>query len=237
MFQHTAARRRLGPDQCGRKNKLGFQHTAARRRLVFIDESKDETKYSFNTQPPEGGWAVIQPIQRQNLGVFQHTAARRRLVFVTDSGGVFLTVSTHSRPKAAGACRSILIKPKRPFQHTAARRRLAGLSRFVTHLYQVSTHSRPKAAGTKICGKLVLVGVSTHSRPKAAGNLMYDGYVEAGFQHTAARRRLEMGSERKNVGYFVSTHSRPKAAGAPKKNSNPSFEFQHTAARRRLGQY
>ena len=54
----------------------------------------------FNTQPPEGGWGFC--------------------AIVIDS---FLLVSTHSRPKAAGAFRqndyqAIL------FQHTAARRRL-----------------------------------------------------------------------------------------------------------------
>ena len=79
-----------------------FQHTAARRRLVFIDESKDETKYSFNTQPPEGGWMQCKCLMQEQVCfntqppeggwlwflyhaffsiLFQHTAARRRLVY------------------------------------------------------------------------------------------------------------------------------------------------------------
>ena len=56
-FQHTAARRRLGRRGLRIWRNLEFQHTAARRRLGL--------KFlwllhiaSFNTQPPEGGWAV-----------------------------------------------------------------------------------------------------------------------------------------------------------------------------------
>ena len=60
--------------------------------------------YSFNTQPPEGGW------------------------FVIIDGAPRMTVSTHSRPKAAGAvCLNAVINNT------------------------VSTHSRPKAAGRLIC--------------------------------------------------------------------------------------
>ena len=55
-----------------------FQHTAARRRLAGASPRRSKT-ICFNTQPPEGGW----------------------------SGGLFhfgqQSVSTHSRPKAAGA--------------------------------------------------------------------------------------------------------------------------------------
>ena len=36
------------------------------------------------------------------LGLFQHTAARRRLGAQLEGVKVFKTVSTHSRPKAAG---------------------------------------------------------------------------------------------------------------------------------------
>ena len=55
-----------------------FQHTAARRRLA------DDLMY-------------------QDLRLkFQHTAARRRLVTVSIPMIPVLSVSTHSRPKAAG---------------------------------------------------------------------------------------------------------------------------------------
>ena len=56
---------------------------------------------------------------------FQHTAARRRLGFGCIAAAPICSVSTHSRPKAAG---------------------------FIVNQHQltlaVSTHSRPKAAGS-----------------------------------------------------------------------------------------
>ena len=103
------------------------------------------SQVGFNTQPPEGGcYGVI--LSNYGFTLFQHTAARRRLharpLDSADFSGRFntqppeggcvglacdlgnqLSVSTHSRPKAAAKInykyRSISM-----FQHTAARRRL-----------------------------------------------------------------------------------------------------------------
>ena len=99
----------------------------------------------FNTQPPEGGW-IIAAVIGLVFWWFQHTAARRRLgcSFLALSFGN--SVSTHSRPKAAGYGR-----------YTAKPRR------------RVSTHSRPKAAGRVMFLVTWSSKVSTHSRPKAAG--------------------------------------------------------------------
>ena len=170
---------------------LRFQHTAARRRLGAFE-------------------AILH-----DVALFQHTAARRRLAFVDAVLSTARTVSTHSRPKAAG--------------------RLTWQS---CHKVKVSTHSRPKAAGTAALHQLHKIVVSTHSRPKAAGCITSTGKrVYTRFQHTAARRRLGpiprlRGQERRGFntqppeggwGDFVhlnvksgvvSTHSRPKAAGA-----------------------
>ena len=61
-------------------NQTGrFQHTAARRRLVTVAKT------------------YITKVMR-----FQHTAARRRLGSRACNGHSLATVSTHSRPKAAG---------------------------------------------------------------------------------------------------------------------------------------
>ena len=100
-----------------------FQHTAARRRLAPIRFSIAIAKRSFNTQPPEGGWKGI-PL---NLSKF--------------------SVSTHSRPKAAGVARSVNSLQVERFQHTAARRRLGKIFCASSITTTVSTHSRPKAAG------------------------------------------------------------------------------------------
>ena len=107
-----------------------FQHTAARRRLGL----KTPARYSgscFNTQPPEGGWCRFEPdyrcrqcfnTQPPEGGWIQEEAGWR----------VECRVSTHSRPKAAGSLkgRKVVLKM---FQHTAARRRLEPLSKALLH--------------------------------------------------------------------------------------------------------
>ena len=83
MFQHAAARRRLGYDFdiqiCFNRQ---FQHAAARRRLAITPICKSRfsdvstrsrpkaagetrltpkpNKICFNTQPPEGGWSGLK---------------------------------------------------------------------------------------------------------------------------------------------------------------------------------
>ena len=121
-----------------------FQHTAARRRLAAIP-SPGCIAHSFNTQPPEGGWQ-LEALKAELAEMFQHTAARRRLVGIALHDISFHTVSTHSRPKAAGyaalfvgiRCPGFNTQPPeggwfrvtgtvhlpKAFQHTAARRRL-----------------------------------------------------------------------------------------------------------------
>ena len=77
---------------------------------------------SFNTQPPEGGCELKPLFLLENIE-FQHTAARRRLQIQKPRLPVLVSVSTHSRPKAAATSLSTLNTPS-----------------------DVSTHSRPKAA-------------------------------------------------------------------------------------------
>ena len=146
MFQHAAARRRLDKKTRCLLVWRGFQHAAARRRLgcqslEHIPKAAVSTRsrpkaaggqncrircrwYSFNTQPPEGGWMTFSN------------------KFISSNG-----VSTRSRPKAAGidgwtkenphlgfntqppegGWRYIPLTNKEltRFQHAAARRRLA----------------------------------------------------------------------------------------------------------------
>ena len=145
LFQLTAARRRLArapnhphhaqtcfnsqPPEGGWQSKLNlwrsawqFQLTAARRRLVWRHGRRRSRQGRFNSQPPEGGWRrrgnPTKPSRRFNSQPPEGGWIRQP---VTDYEQA---VSTHSRPKAAGA----MYRPNRD----------AG---------QVSTHSRPKAAG------------------------------------------------------------------------------------------
>ena len=151
-------------------------------RLLFPNSK------SFNTQPPEGGWANrVAASCRKSW--FQHTAARRRLVLVAGSRNRRVAVSTHSRPKAAGSLIPPSISGDSVSTHSRPKAAGAPYLKGVESI-DVSTHSRPKAAG---CGRHhgCRVGdVSTHSRPKAAGTISPKRMTSLRFQHTAARRRL-----------------------------------------------
>ena len=133
---------------------------------------------------------MLRHIANLRILVFQLTAARRRLAKICESSLSGNMVSTHSRPKAAGAAARAV--PPYIQVSTHSRPKAAGSHRcHVPPIHQVSTHSRPKAAGRVDVAKDFFNGVSTHSRPKAAGLRLHGG------------RHLP----------HVSTHSRPKAAG------------------------
>ena len=168
-------------------------------------------KSCFNTQPPEGGW--------NHYGYYPSHVQ---------------SVSTHSRPKAAGsftlpAWSDVIVS-------THSRPKAAGPMVFIwTRNLFVSTHSRPKAAGSVTIKPITQLGVSTHSRPKAAGKAPSKGETKLKwFQHTAARRRMAKNPQTitnhmrfntqppeggwkslkaRIIQLIVSTHSRPKAAG------------------------
>ncbi len=78
MFQHTAARRRLGkPEQ----SVFWRDDVSTHSRSKAAGKSSNQSTtahYGFNTQPLEGGW--MSDVARFRGKVqFQHTAARRRL--------------------------------------------------------------------------------------------------------------------------------------------------------------
>ena len=79
-----------------------------------------------------------------------------------------LTVSTHSRPKAAGRMRVALPFTSAGFNTQPPEGGWATATRKTSTL-TVSTHSRPKAAGRRQILEVFKEMVSTHSRPKAAG--------------------------------------------------------------------
>ena len=144
LFQHTAARRRLampqpttptapvvsthsrpkaaGTPKAATSTLKSFQHTAARRRLDFADTMQIWAGRGFNTQPPEGGWSYLA---RRHFASLVSTHSRPKAAGAAKaSPKAGRGVSTHSRPKAAG--QYVALAPRRfGFQHTAARRRLA----------------------------------------------------------------------------------------------------------------
>ena len=99
MFQHTAARRRLGFTYAAFLVQKSFNtqppeggwpclSISASTKACFNTQPPEggwtkqlkQSIYgiSFNTQPPEGGWPTCQKFQPPT-SLFQHTAARRRL--------------------------------------------------------------------------------------------------------------------------------------------------------------
>ena len=165
---------------------------------------------------------------------FQHTAARRRLGSNYRSNLHTASVSTHSRPKAAGRI-SRISRISRRFQHTAARRRLALLQKEIFHDYQFQhTAARRRLESTKNTAGQTSEFQHTAARrrlappspcicstacfntqpPEGGWTISRVGIVNSIlFQHTAARRRLVFDFSQAEFSVQVSTHSRPKAAG------------------------
>ena len=101
LFQHTAARRRLGwMILSSSVSHLVSTHSRPKAAGHPV-RRKAIQSYSFNTQPPEGGW-LDSFISQIETNKFQHTAARRRLAEDKPKKDDKPKVSTHSRPKAAG---------------------------------------------------------------------------------------------------------------------------------------
>ena len=190
-------------------------------------------RYSFNSQPLEGGCHEVprhidprkafqltaarrrllaRPAKPRHARVFQLTAARRRLRGFRFWGSRGGWVSTHSRSKAAALSDVISIRPNQAFQLTAARRRLLVIAPLQIRLcrFQLTAARRrlPPWSVSFRWGHYV----STHSRSKAAANYYTRGALRGD----------------------VSTHSRSKAAAVTNTAWSKQGEFQLTAARRRL---
>ena len=230
-FQHTAARRRL--ERRGRRRTANgkFQHTAARRRLAGAGGT-GLNRAGFNTQPPEGGWTASAS-NRYCCGCFntQPPEGGWTCGRIRPPAG---SVSTHSRPKAAGAGKVTIDAPEAVSTHS--RPKAAGCPTTVPRASISSFNTQPPEGGWVFgdigfellrrfntqppeggwggrCRQTRRARVSTHSRPKAAGVSPNASMIFAPFQHTAARRRLD-GWHSVSQGFLT---------------------FQHTAARRRLG--
>ncbi|EFC88657.1 hypothetical protein NEIMUCOT_04706 [Neisseria mucosa ATCC 25996] len=190
MFQHTAARRRLGlrfvrivdvvfvsthsrPKAAGPPRfetgcKGWFQHTAARRRLGEHDCARQTIQRRFNTQPPEGGWAHV--------------------LHIVPIGWVCF----NTQPPEGGWARSIVARSSDFGFNTQPPEGGWILIKIFKKVIMCFNTQPPEGgwAWEKL-DKHKLDMVSTHSRPKAAGPASaYSPNRHCGFQHTAARRRL-----------------------------------------------
>ena len=57
----------------------------------------------FNTQPPEGGWVGNGIVNRRGVKVSTHSRPKAAGAVEIQAAAIIGAVSTHSRPKAAGA--------------------------------------------------------------------------------------------------------------------------------------
>ena len=164
-FQHTAARRRLAVWDGSFKKAWTFQHTAARRRL---DPALTRTfyYYCFNTQPPEGGWCsgLIRGLMYKSVSTHSRPKAAGGTASRWRSDEV---VSTHSRPKAAGALRQQHGLTQQ-FQHTAARRRLGCLRLVLGHCRFCFNTQPPEGGWAATAGRRVSFG-SFNTQPPEGG--------------------------------------------------------------------
>ena len=165
---------------------------------------------------------------------FQHTAARRRLAIAALAKWEPRIVSTHSRPKAAGARHGDSITNDKGF-NTQPPEGGWLICVFITFCLRVSTHSRPKAAGAAkkpSCANQA----SFNTQPPEGGwdDELPEWQREFSFQHTAARRRLDVVSSQGKGGTWFQHTAARRRLGEDKRCNCPSRTFQHTAARRRL---
>ena len=76
----------------------------------------------------------------------------------------------------------------------------------------VSTHSRAKAAAVPVPITYLALTVSTHSRAKAAAQMSICCATCALFQHTAARRRLQVSHDLVDIFIFC-FNTQPREGG------------------------
>ena len=154
-----------------------------------------QSRFSFNTQPPEGGCAQQASQIFQSAEWFQHTATRRWLLEVEKQnidGGL---VSTHSHPKVAALYFLDAALRVSLFQHTATRRWLRQTVLYCqTTLGQFQHTATRRWLRTDFEKGAQILKVSTHSHPKVAAMDCLLNHLDFEFQHTATRRWLLMQS-------------------------------------------
>ena len=168
LFQHTAARRRLGlglgtPLYC-----FGFQHTAARRRLESRPKRlKTQILVSTHSRPKAAGVRYRPPKTNPKVSTHSRPKAAGIIKILAFDLSV---VSTHSRPKAAGEslhrrCTARLCFNTQPPEGGWRHRRDSACMRD-------RFNTQPPEGGWAIgATPRVCETVSTHSRPKAAGHI------------------------------------------------------------------
>ena len=189
---------------------------------------------STHSRPKAAGFLLVWAWV---FGVFQHTAARRRLdkaAMLKAENPLFQHTAARRR---LGLADGDLIEVTEAFQHTAARRRLGHTADTFAQLVGFNTQP-PEGGWMSASTELDRYIVSTHSRPKAAGTApAHPIQCWPLFQHTAARRRLDIKKDDTVTdALFQHTAARRRLASLQALFTQ-NCVFQHTAARRRLAMF
>ena len=122
LFQLTAARRRLGIHRPKQQSRMPIStHSRAKAAGTLATATMQESMISTRSRAKAAGLRFYSHVEYR---LFQLTAARKRLVEDCYNQDWKRDISTHSRAKAAGRNRIVLLA-----------------------LTKISTHSRAKAAG------------------------------------------------------------------------------------------
>ena len=233
-----------------------FQHTAARRRLVADLQNTSSLYFSFNTQPPEGGWDGqmgagfgrysfnTQPPEG-GWAILKMFCSARRAGFNTqppeggwDGNGTkeISWACFNTQPPEGGWLMTMLIRQgMSAFQHTAARRRL-GDDRFRKRRRH-RFNTQPPEGGWRGAPPPRSHPASFNTQPP-----------EGGWRRPPRHQRQLRGFNTQPpeggwvyfLGYLKYTlcfNTQPPEGGWRRKSTAKRSRqwFQHTAARRRLG--
>ena len=187
----------------------------------------------FNTQPPEGGWIHEEAVSVA-VSVSTHSrpkAAGYRLAHCP----VGKLVSTHSRPKAAGLALTGNDGRQGGFNTQPPEGGWGGVQ--IRRLRMGRFNTQPPEGGWADKHLAILGFRRFNTQPPEGGwptkpikllNLIL-------FQHTAARRRLDLFSKLYALAVLSFQHTAARRRlDAAARRIDSSFRFQHTAARRRL---
>ena len=116
----THSRLKAAGQTQARGNRLGLVSTHSRLKAAgYLVGVAWGTPFSFNTQPPEGGWVQVVSPHDDVGAVSTHSRLKAAGISKRGIGRCLTVVSTHSRLKAAGYSRRSADISRR-FQHTAA---------------------------------------------------------------------------------------------------------------------
>ena len=148
---------------------------------------------------------------------------------------MFCTVSTHSRPKAAGSfifayvpfiCCFNTQPPEGGWSHLLFGGRCG-----------IRFNTQPPEGGWVSTSTCTLIRISFNTQPPEGGWGLVGKYLftVSLFQHTAARRRLEFFDGHTDIRHRFQHTAARRRLDCPQFLNRAGSLFQHTAARRRLG--